>query len=501
VVDNVDITAGTGTTIRTDDVGGVQYPASKLVVGADGVNDGFVSTANPLPVTGTLAVTGPLTDAQLRAVAVPVSGTVATGGLTDTELRAVAVPVSGTITANAGTGTFAVSAASLPLPADAATQTTLATRLAEATFTGRINTLGAKTSANSTPVVLASDQASIPVAATCTGTVAISGSVAVSGPLTDVQIRATALPVSGTVTANAGTGTMAISAASLPLPALAATSTKQPAIGTAGTASADVITIQGIASMTALKVDGSAVTQPVSGTVTTNQGTANTAANRWPVYISDGTNTMPTGDAVARAILHKITDGTNTAAVKAASVAALPADPSLVVAISPNRANTYSASSAAFTPAASATDVFTITGSASKTVRIRSIWLSGTQTTALQFLVLLIKRSTANTTGTSAAVTAVPHDTNSGVAASATVLQYTANPGGLGAAVGNVRSRRVFIPAPATATYAEIAFWDFGVGTGESIVLRGTAQVLAINLNATTLTGGSLLCGVEWTEE
>jgi hypothetical protein len=32
--------------------------------------------------------------------------------------------------------------------------------------------------------------------------------------------------------------------------------------------------VQGIASMTALKVDGSAVTQPVSGTVTANLGTA-----------------------------------------------------------------------------------------------------------------------------------------------------------------------------------------------------------------------------------
>jgi hypothetical protein len=48
------------------------------------------------------------------------------------------------------------------------------------------------------------------------------------------------------------------------LPTGAATSAKQPALGTAGTASADVITVQGIASMTALKVDGSAVTQPVS---------------------------------------------------------------------------------------------------------------------------------------------------------------------------------------------------------------------------------------------
>lgn len=64
----------------------------------------------------------------------------------------------------------------------------------------------------------------------------------------------TALPVSGTVTANAGTGTLAVSAASLPLPAGAATAAKQPALGTAGAASADVITVQGVAAGTALAV-------------------------------------------------------------------------------------------------------------------------------------------------------------------------------------------------------------------------------------------------------
>jgi len=50
------------------------------------------------------------------------------------------------------------------------------------------------------------------------------------------------------------------------LPSGASTAAKQPALGTAGTASTDVLTVQGIAAMTALKVDGSAVTQPVSGT-------------------------------------------------------------------------------------------------------------------------------------------------------------------------------------------------------------------------------------------
>lgn len=80
--------------------------------------------ATPVPVSGTVTATGPLTDTQLRATPVPVSGTVtATGPLTDTQLRATAVPVSGTVTANAGTGTMAVSAASLPLPSGAMQQT------------------------------------------------------------------------------------------------------------------------------------------------------------------------------------------------------------------------------------------------------------------------------------------------------------------------------------------------------------------------------------------
>ncbi len=61
------------------------------------------------------------------------------------------------------------------------------------------------------------------------------------------------------------------------LPTGASTAAKQPALGTAGSASADVISVQGIASMTALKVDGSAVTQPVSlaGTQSVNVAQVN----------------------------------------------------------------------------------------------------------------------------------------------------------------------------------------------------------------------------------
>lgn len=58
------------------------------------------------------------------------------------------------------------------------------------------------------------------------------------------------------------TGAVVVSSSALPTGA--ATAAKQPALGTAGTASADVISVQGVAGMTSIKVDGSAVTQPIS---------------------------------------------------------------------------------------------------------------------------------------------------------------------------------------------------------------------------------------------
>lgn len=94
-----------------------------------------------------------------------------------------------------------------------------------------------------------------------------------TAPVTAVTDNGGSLTVDGTVTANAGTGTFAISAAALPLPSGAATAAKQPALGTAGTASADVVSVQGIASMTPLLVNGSGATQPVSdagGSLTTD---------------------------------------------------------------------------------------------------------------------------------------------------------------------------------------------------------------------------------------
>jgi hypothetical protein len=67
-----------------------------------------------------------------------------------------------------------------------------------------------------------------------------------------------------------------------------------------------------------LRVDATGalvVSATISTSSTVNQGTAAALSSAWPVKVTDGTNVMPTGDAVGRAIFQKVTDGTSTATV------------------------------------------------------------------------------------------------------------------------------------------------------------------------------------------
>ena len=65
--------------------------------------------------------------------------------------------------------------------------------------------------------------------------------------------------------------TQPVSAASLPLPSGASTAAKQPALGIAGTANADVITVQGIAGMTKVLVTPDSVALPANQSVNVAQ--------------------------------------------------------------------------------------------------------------------------------------------------------------------------------------------------------------------------------------
>jgi hypothetical protein len=157
---------------------------------------------------------------------------------------------------------------------------------------------------------------------------------------------------------------------------------------------------------------------------------------------------------------------------------------------------TYSAS-ANVTVAAAATDIFTITGSATATVFVTRVVVSGVQTTAGLVDVVLALRSTANTAGTSGAATAVPHDSTD-AAATGTVLAYTANPT-TGNLVGNVKRAYVAVDAPASAVSSPGFVFDFG-DKGRALTLRGITQVLAVNLAGATVTGGVFDISVEWYE-
>jgi len=267
-----------GDTIATDDVAGVKYQRVKLVDGTEdstaaipgdatnGLDVDVTRVQGNVAVTGTFwqatqpvsgsvsvsnfpatqPVSGTVTaDTELPAAAaladttanptVPavggfsmlwngttwdrVPGTAAnglkvTGPLTDTQLRATPVPVSGTVTANAGTGPFPVSDNAGSLTVDAPVGTPAFVRLSDgaAAITalpvtdnsssltvdapvgtpvfarlsdGAATLIGQKAMASSLPVVIASDQSAV----------AVSGTVTASGPLTDTQLRASRVPI------------------------------------------------------------------------------------------------------------------------------------------------------------------------------------------------------------------------------------------------------------------------------------------------------------------
>jgi hypothetical protein len=165
-----------------------------------------------------------------------------------------------------------------------------------------------------------------------------------------------------------------------------------------------------------------------------------------------------------------------------------------------NERPTYSAGVSNLAIVTGATDVLTLTGSATKTIRITRIRFSCLATTDVTIPVTLTKHSTANTGGTSTAPVAVPHDSNDS-AATAVVAAYTANPT-LGTVVGSfIRSDKLVLQLTAGTTPENVIDWVFGSKGSKSPTLRGTTQQIAINLGATAIAGGSANISIEWTED
>lgn len=274
---------------------GTAIPASTpglIFMGSDGTNSRYVtvdSSGRPVIVGAGVAGT-------------PAGGVVSIQGVTG----GTVVPVSGTVTANIGTTNG--------LALDTSVNGILLAQ--NSTTSGQTGPLiqGAVTTA--APAYTTAKTS--PLSLTTAGALRIDGS-------------AVTQPVSGTVTANIGTTNgLALDATLAKLTITQGTAlgaNTQALVGGSVTTASPTYTTGNINpfSLTtagALRIDGSAVTQPVSGTVTANIGTTNGLA--LDATLTGGTQTT------------RITDGTNTATVKAASTAAVATDKALVVAISPN---------------------------------------------------------------------------------------------------------------------------------------------------------------------
>lgn len=205
MADNVtaDPAAG-GATFATDDIGGVHHPYAKMEWGADNTATKVTTGGGALPiqdggnsitVDGSVTATGPLTDTELRATPVPVDASGAAVPVTD---NGGSLTVDGTVAVTDGGGSITVDGT-------------------VAVTNGALGVTGGGVEATALRVTVATDS---------TGVLSVDdngGSITVDGPLTDTELRATAVPVDasgaavpvtdnggsltvdGSVTANAGT--------------------------------------------------------------------------------------------------------------------------------------------------------------------------------------------------------------------------------------------------------------------------------------------------------
>lgn len=179
----------------------------------------------PAGLTVKPASVAPVNSDPALVVAISPNTPVTTNGLTDIQLRASAVPVSG----NFYQPTQPISAAALPLPTGASTSSL---QTIGNSFLSSIDiktpSLGQALATSSVPVVLTAAQVTAlsplsTVAVTQSGGWSVTANTGLAQPLTDTQLRATSLSVTGTFFQ----ATQPISAVNLPLPTGAATSGNQ----------------------------------------------------------------------------------------------------------------------------------------------------------------------------------------------------------------------------------------------------------------------------------
>lgn len=165
---------------------------------------------------------------------------------------------------------------------------------------------------------------------------------------------------------------------------------------------------------------------------------------------------------------------------------------------------TYSATAVGLVPASSATDLSCLIGSATKTVKVTRVVVSGTAGTLVNGQVLLMKHAVAPTAGTpvigaTAPVTVSNLSTQS--AATAVPTAWTTNP--TLNDMGTISARSITFPTTSSTVTANTSA-DFsygGRGGSRAPVLRGVAQYLCVHLNGVSVSSGLISVHFEWTEE
>jgi hypothetical protein len=169
-------------------------------------------------------------------------------------------------------------------------------------------------------------------------------------------------------------------------------------------------------------------------------------------------------------------------------------DPSPSVSPIDSPKGTYVASVTGMSTTA-ATDIFRLSGSATRVVRVTAIEVACTTGAATNSRIQLIKRTTANTGGTTSAATAGAYDSTD-TAATATATGYTAAPT-LGTAGPTVGNGPAYTAAAGSFSYAK----TWGARPSKALVLRGTGEGLSVNNAVAIGTSGAWTITVEWTEE
>lgn len=171
--------------------------------------------------------------------------------------------------------------------------------------------------------------------------------------------------------------------------------------------------------------------------------------------------------------------------------------------------NTYNAVSIGLVPAASATDIFCISGSGTKTIKVAGLTVYGVAGTLTSVPAVVLRRASLDTGGTAATTIASPALTigkadTANPASTATLIAYTANPTINDTSPTYIRAGYITTPTVAAGTSSTNTAFTFGANLPQftqQLTLRGLTDQVCLNLQATTITAGVLNITVTWTEE